>query len=164
MKTVREIGQDEDLTFIYVGEQMQIAQSMGIEVGGADRAELYAVELTEELGLDSGGAVEEATDDEATNDEATRISAGGMLDFNLDPSTFSRVNPTYQDFASSSNANAEKLLGLVHIEKSMLHAKEALNSILEGKEDDEENFLLVREAQLTKCLLKEQLKKMKKNG
>ena len=75
---------------------MQIAQSMGIEVGGADKAELYAAELTEELGLGSGGAEEDIADD-----EATRIAAGGMPDFNLDPSTFQHANPAYQEIASS---------------------------------------------------------------
>ena len=45
---------------------------MGIEVGGAGKAEEFAVELTIELGLSSGG--EDA--DAATDDEATRIVAG----------------------------------------------------------------------------------------
>ena len=42
MKTVREIGTVEDLTSVSIDEQMQIAKSMGIEVGGADKAEEYA--------------------------------------------------------------------------------------------------------------------------
>ena len=39
MQTVRETGNSEDLTSISIDEQMQIANSMGIEVGGADKAE-----------------------------------------------------------------------------------------------------------------------------
>ena len=57
MKTVREIGSTEDLTSISTDEQMQIANSMGIEVGGADKAAQFAAELTQELGLSFGGGV-----------------------------------------------------------------------------------------------------------
>ena len=39
---------------------MQIANSMGIEVGGADKAEQYADVLTQEMELSSGGDKEEA--------------------------------------------------------------------------------------------------------
>ena len=59
MKTVRETGHNEDLTSISIDEQMQIAKSMGIEVGGADKAEQYSAELTQEMGLSSGGDKEE---------------------------------------------------------------------------------------------------------
>ena len=50
---------------------MQIEKSMGIEVGGADKAEEYAAELTKELGLSSGGE-----EDAAGLDEAQRIAEG----------------------------------------------------------------------------------------
>ena len=49
MQTEREIGHTEDLTSIFIDEQMQIAHSMGIEVGGADKAEQFAAELTHEM-------------------------------------------------------------------------------------------------------------------
>ena len=116
---------------------MQITQSMGIEVGGANKYEHYATELTEELGLGSGWAEEDDADD-----EATRIAAGGMPKFNLDLSTFQHANTTHQEIASSNNADAEDLLGLLHTQKSMLHAKEALKSILEGEEEDEEDYFV----------------------
>ena len=109
MKIVREIGSTEDLTSVSIDEQMQIANSMGIEVGGADKAAEYAVELTQELGLSSGGE-----EDEAGLDEAQRVAEGGMPDINLDASTFKHDNPAYQEIASSSNEEAEQLLGLVH--------------------------------------------------
>ena len=38
MKTVREIGSNEDLTSVSIDEHMQIANSRGIEVGGANKA------------------------------------------------------------------------------------------------------------------------------
>ena len=53
MKNVRETGPTEDLTSVSIDEQMQIANSMGIEVGGADKAAEFAAELTKELGLSS---------------------------------------------------------------------------------------------------------------
>ena len=136
MQTVRETGTTEDLTSVSIDEKMQIAQSMGIEVGGADKAEEYAAELTKELGLSSGG--EDA--DEAGDDEATRIAAGGFPDFNLDPDTFTHDNPAYQEIASSSNADAEQLLGLVHTQSSILHAKDALKTIPEENEEAEEDY------------------------
>ena len=79
MQTVRETGTDEDLTSVSIDEQMQIAQSMGIGVGGADKAEEFAAELTKELGLSSG----EQGKSEIGDDEATRIAAGGMPEFQL---------------------------------------------------------------------------------
>ena len=75
IKIVREIGSTEDLTSVSIDEQMQIANSMGIEVGGADRAAEFAAELTQELGFSSGGE-----EDEAGLDEAQRIAKGGMPD------------------------------------------------------------------------------------
>ena len=60
MKTVRETSYSEDLTSISIDEQIQIAHSMGIEVGGADKAEQFAAELTHEMELSSGGDKEEA--------------------------------------------------------------------------------------------------------
>ena len=84
MQTVREIGTNEDLTSVSIDEQMQISWSIGIEVGGADKAEEFAAELTKELGLSSGGVEEE----DAGEDEATIITDGGLPDFNLDPNTF----------------------------------------------------------------------------
>ena len=94
MKTVRETCTTEDLTSVSIDEQMQIANSMGIEVSGADKAAEYATELTNELGLNSGG------EEEAGVDEATRILEGGFSDFNLDPETFKHANPSYQEIAS----------------------------------------------------------------
>ena len=38
------------------------------------------------------------------------------------------------------NVEAEQLLGLVHTQGSLLHAKEALKSIPEGNEEDEEDY------------------------
>ena len=61
--------------------------------------------------------------------------------FNLDPDTFKHDNPAYQEIASSSNAAAEQLLGLVHTQSSMLHSKEALKSIPEGEEEEEGRLL-----------------------
>ena len=55
MKIVREIGSTEDLTSVPIDEHMEIANSMGIEVGGADKAAEFAAELTQELRLSSGG-------------------------------------------------------------------------------------------------------------
>ena len=53
---------------------MQIANSMGIEVGGADKADQYAAELTYEMELSSGGDKEEAETAEENNaEEARRI-------------------------------------------------------------------------------------------
>ena len=120
MQIVRETGTNEDLISVSIDEQMQIANSMGIEVGGADKATEFAAELTKELGLSSGGEEEEV---EAGDDEATRIDEGGMPNFNLDPDTFKHVNPAYQESASSSNAEVEQLLGLVHTEGSLIHVK-----------------------------------------
>ena len=68
---------------------------MGIEVGGVDKAEEFATELTRELRLSSEGEDADVTD-EAGDDEATRIAAGGIPDFNLDPDTFTYQNPAYQ--------------------------------------------------------------------
>ena len=134
MQIVRETGTTKDLTLVSIDEQIQIAQSMGIEVGGADKAKEFAAEFTKELGLSSRG--EDA--DEAGDDEATRIAAGGSSDFNLDPDTFKYDNPTYQKIASSSNADAEQLLGLFHTQIFILHAKDALKSIPKGEEEEEE--------------------------
>ena len=96
MQTVREIGITEDLTSVSIDEQMQIANSMGIEVGGADKAAEYVAELTNELGLSSGGK-----EVEVGVDEATRIAAGGMPYFNLDPDIFRHANLAYQEIFSS---------------------------------------------------------------
>ena len=49
-------------------------------------------------------------------------------------------NPAYQDIASSSNFVVEQLLGLVHTETLILHAKEALKSIPEGVEEEDEAY------------------------
>ena len=57
-----------------------------------------------------------------------------MTDFNLDPNTFKHDNSSYQEIASSSNTDVEQLLGLVHTQSSMFHAKVALKSIPEGEE------------------------------
>ena len=91
MQIVRETCTNEDLTSVSIHEQMQIAQSLGIRVGGADKAEEFAAELTKELGLSSGGVEE----DEVGDDEATRIAIGGLPDFNLDADTFKHDNPAY---------------------------------------------------------------------
>ena len=48
MQTLRETGQTEDLNSVSIDEQMQIANSMGIEVGGVDKAAEFAAELTKE--------------------------------------------------------------------------------------------------------------------
>ena len=56
MQTVRETGNSEDLTLISIDEQMQIAKSMGIEVGGADTAEKYAAEITQVNGIKLRGS------------------------------------------------------------------------------------------------------------
>ena len=77
MKTVREIGPSEDLTSVSIDEQMQIANSMSIEVGGADKAAEFANKLTQELGLSSGGEEDPETGDE----ESKRIAEGGMSRF-----------------------------------------------------------------------------------
>ena len=136
MQIVKETGTNEDLISISIDEQMQIANSMGIEVGGEDKATEFAAELTKELGLSSGGE-EEA---EAGDDEATRIAEGGMPNFKLDPNTFKHVNPAYQEIASSSNAEAEQVLGLVHTEGSLLHAKEVFKIIPEANEEEAEDY------------------------
>ena len=67
---------------------MQIANSMGIEVGGADKVAKFAAELTQELGLSSGGAK-----DEAGLDNAQRVAEGSIPNINLDVSTFKHDNP-----------------------------------------------------------------------
>ena len=88
---------------------MQIANSMGIEVGGADKAAEFAIELTQELGLSSGGE-----EDEAGLDEAQRVAEGGMPDINLDASTFKHDNPAYQRLLLPVMKELSSLLGLVH--------------------------------------------------
>ena len=55
MQTVRETSTTGGLTSVSIDVQMQIAKLMGIEVGGADKAAKFVVELTNELGLSSGG-------------------------------------------------------------------------------------------------------------
>ena len=132
MKMVRETGPTEDLTSVSIDEQLQIATTMGIEVGGAE----FATELTKELGLSSGGE----EDPEAGDKESKRISEGGMPNFNLDPDTFKHNNQSFQEIAFSSNVEVEQLLGLVYTQGSLLHAKEALKSIPEGNEEDEEDY------------------------
>ena len=103
---------------------MQIANSMGIEVGGADKAAEFTAELTHELGLSSGGDEEEAeAKAKSSTEEADMIAEGELPDFNLKLDTFKHDNPAYQEIASSSNTSAEQLLGLVHTEGSILHAK-----------------------------------------
>ena len=72
IQTVRETGDSEDLTSISIDEQMQIAKSMGIEVGGADTAEQYAAELTQKMGLSSGGVEEQAEDEEDDSAEEAK--------------------------------------------------------------------------------------------
>ena len=68
---------------------MQIAHSMGIEVGGADKSEQFAAELTQEMELSSGGDKEESeTAEEESAAEARRIVEGGLPNFNLNPETF----------------------------------------------------------------------------
>ena len=59
-----------------------------------------------------------------------------MPDINLDDSTFKHDNPAYKEIASSSNEGAEQLLELVHTQASILHSKEALQSIPEVNEED----------------------------
>ena len=130
MQTLRETGTNKELTSIFIAEQMQIAQSMGINVRGADKDEEYAAELTKELGLSSGGA--EEVKRETGKDEENRIAAGGVHEFNLDTDTFMHDNPSYQETAFSNIRNNEQLLGLVHTQSSMLHAKATLKSIPEG--------------------------------
>ena len=137
MQIMREIGPTEDLTPVSIDEQMQIANSMGIEVGAANKAAKFDGELSKELGLSSEGKEEEV---KAGDDEATRIAEGGMSTFNLDLDTFQDDNPAYQEIASSRNAEAEQLLGLVHTQGSLLHAKEALKTIPEANEEEEEDF------------------------
>ena len=117
MQIVRELGENED----------KVLQNVD--------------ELTPELGLNLGGAAEEMKDSDG--DDTERIVSGGMPNFNIDPEIFSHNNPAYQELASSSNSAAEKLLGLEHAETSMLHAKEALKSIpedLEGEDEDEDLY------------------------
>ena len=141
MKTVREIGHPEDLTSISIDEQMQIANSMGIEVGGANKAEQYVAELTHEMELSSGGDKEEAeTAEEDNAEEARRIAEGGLPNFNLNPETFQHANTSYQQLASSSNKDVEQLLGLVHTEGSILHAKESLKAIPEVDSEEERDY------------------------
>ena len=93
MKTVRETGHHEDLTSISID-----ANSMGIEVGGADKAEQYAAELTQEMKLSSGGDKEknEVDEEEDSAEEAMRIAEGGLSNFNLKPETFQHANTAYQ--------------------------------------------------------------------
>ena len=130
IKIVREIGHPEDLTSISIDEQTQIANSMGIEVGGADKAEQYAAELTQEMELSSGGDTEEAeTVEEDNAKEAGRIAEGGLPNFNLNPETFQHANTTYQHLTSSRNKDVEQLLGLVHTEGFIFHANESLKAI-----------------------------------
>ena len=156
MQTVRETSTTEDLTLVSIDEQMQIAHSMGIEVGGAEKAEEYADELTKELGLISEGEYADVAD-EAGNDEATRIASGGFPYFNLDPDIFTDQNPVYQEIASSSNADAEQVLGLVHTHSSILHAKDALKTIPEEDEEVEEYYYAEKEDQLIQCQLMQEL-------
>ena len=91
IQIVRKAGTDEELTFVSIAEQMQIVQSMGIEVEEENKAEDFAAELTKELGLNSWGAEEE----DVGEDEATRIVDGGMPNFNLDPNIFQHDNLAY---------------------------------------------------------------------
>ena len=114
---------------------MQVANSMGIEVGDADKTAEFTANLTQELGLSSGGE-----EDKAGLDEDQRIDEGGMPDINLDASTFKHDNPAYQEIASSKNEEAEQLLGLVHTQASIIHSKEALKSIPEVNEEEEEDY------------------------
>ena len=107
---------------------------------GPDKVQKIAAELTQELGLTSGGTEEEMKDVDANEDDTERIAAGGMPNFNLDPGTLSHENLAYQEIASSSNSAAEQLLGLVHTETSVFQAKEALRSIPEGVEDEDEAY------------------------
>ena len=141
MKIVRKTGHSEDLTSISIDEQMQIAHSMGIEVGGADKAEQYAVELAHEMELSSGGDKEEVEPSEEDNaEEAMRIVEGGLPNFNLNPETFQHANTAYQQLASSSNKDVEHLLGLVHTKSSILQAKESLKAIPEVDSDEERDY------------------------
>ena len=95
----------------------KIAISMGIEVGGADKAKQYAAELTQKIELSSGGDKEEAeTVEEDSAEEERMIAEGGLPNFNLNPETFQHANTAYQQQASASNKDAKQLLGLVHTE------------------------------------------------
>ena len=110
-------------------------------MGGAYKAEQYAVELTQEMELSSGGDKEEAeTAEEDSVEEARRINEGGLPNFNLNPETFQHANTAYQQLASSSNKDVEQLLGLVHTEGSILHAKESLKAIPEVDSEEERDF------------------------
>ena len=141
MKIVRETGYSEDLTSISIDEQMQIAHSMGIEVGGADKAEQFAAELTQEMELRSGGDKEEteATKEERA-EEARRIDEGGLPNFNLNLETFQHDNTTYQQLTSSSNKDAEQLLGLFHTKGSILKANDSLKAIPEVDSEEGRGF------------------------
>ena len=133
---MKETDNSEDLTSISIEEQMQIAKSMGIEVGGADTAE-----LTQEMGLSSGGVEGEAeVEDEDSAEEARRFAEGGLPNFHLNPDTFQHASPAYQQLASSSNKDVEQLLGLIHTEGSILHAKKSLNPIPEVNSEEEMDF------------------------
>ena len=59
---------------------------------------------------------------------------------NMDASTFKHGNPAYQEIASSSNEEAEQLLGLVHTQASIHHAKEDLKTITKVNEEEKEDF------------------------
>ena len=142
MKTVRKNGHPEDLTSISINERMQIANSMVLEVGGADKAEQYAAELTQEMELSSGGDKEEAEaeKEEDSGEEARRIAEGGLPNFNLNPANFQHINTAYQQLASSSNKHVEQLLGLVHTDGFILHAKVSLKSTPEVNSEEKRDF------------------------
>ena len=79
MKTVRETGYSEDLTSISIDEKMQIAHSMGIKVGGADKAEQFVADLTQEMKLISGEIRKKLKlQKNKEAEEARRIAEGGL--------------------------------------------------------------------------------------
>ena len=111
----------------------------------ADKVLQDEAELTPVLGLNSGEADEEMKDTCEDEDGTKIIAVGGMPDSNIDPGTFFYENPANQELASSSNSTAEQLLGLVYTEASMLHAKEALKSILEDVMMEMKTIMHVKE-------------------
>ena len=98
--------------------------------------------MSQEMELSSGGDKEkaEAEEEKDSAEESRRIAEEGLPNFNLNPETFQHANTAYQQLSSSSNEDAEQLLGLVHTEGSVLHAKESLKSIPEVNSEEERDF------------------------
>ena len=63
-----------------------------------------------------------------------------LPNFNLNPETFQHANISYQQLASSRNKDVEHLLGLVHTEGSILHAKESLKAIPEVESGEKRDY------------------------